>query len=195
MPSVPVAHMANASNRTTRRLSLRRAAETVRAIHLAFELLAEDPFEPDCDRDQRVEVDPRLDSLAVRGGRRDPRWRCCPSRGGRTDNRRFRRATRRGESRRPRALPARSRIPCCACCAGARRRESRASRHRRRGLRPGAERQRRSCRRGGSRRAQHRRPDRRCARPARDRSSPRTGTRKPCSASRSTRYRPPAPAR
>ena len=118
-------------------------------------------LEPGRDADERVEVDPRLDSLPVRAGTRDPRSRCCRSRAERTGSRRGRRPTRRGSSLRPRARRARSRSRCSGCCGSGRRPGRRARDRSRRARAPAPGRRRRSCRRGRARRAAPRRAARR----------------------------------
>ena len=60
-----MAHEANGEIGAMADSGLRVRRKRSCAIHLAFELLAENPLEPDRDTDQRIEIDSGLDPLAV----------------------------------------------------------------------------------------------------------------------------------
>ena len=76
--------------------------ERAGAVDLTFELPPEHALEPLGDADQRVEVDARLDPLAVEQVDEVLGGDVARSRGARTGSRRSRRPTRRARSRRPR---------------------------------------------------------------------------------------------
>ena len=88
------------------------------AVDIAVEAPSEHAFEPFGHARSGRPGRPRSPRLRPRAGTRGPRWRCSRWPSAHRDSPRARRPTRRESSLRLRALRARSRTRCYACCVG-----------------------------------------------------------------------------